>query len=1084
LSTATIHLPLDRVGRGEALTAFERDVLPGFTCWLIEEIERRRPDYLIPVETKGARVLEAALHYAAEELGTPITVPVLYGIALAYIDRAELAELRLLIIDDAVRTGANLEHHRRRAVNYGARDVQTIACIGDASEAHDGVECYLTAEQDVYRQYVSELAELVTARGLPPEVDHHVFEVRLPVRVAGAWGEIERMLSRFGALTVDAPAEAAEAISGMTLHFPRLPLEQVGGEGEAREEIDKIRLFPDLAENRFHVIPVRFPALRLAEGVKETDVIDPGEAAAIVARLLPRPTNPARLLLSEARTLNAKTLFRTISTGAEIESMIGFAALLRETFPEALIEAHPESFARLYGERCGSRVAAAVAAALDSSDPLPVGFLASEREPSAPRYLDDRVVETTERLITELRRMYDRARERPGHDRSARIGLSVPEIIAHFGDVDPLLVSRCIDFGMARTTLVPFTGFDGDGETCVQRKYRVSELPRGREAYADRDEERVEISEQVVALLCHNLIERCREEGRTSVAPAEMARLVAVMRPLVLARLAIALCVRPAVDRVERDDWESLPLFPEVMLCADGRPTSLEERISQSNLVEASGEGLVATPAFKALYLKGDLKVALAPSVETIEAEMKNLLSLLSPLPPAAREELLEGWAKSTDHRLGLTHVRHSLAAACALIEVPLRLIRRGSPHAATPDTAALVERHCRIAAKKIEQLTCEWEKPVKDKWGESSLRLERAAVVSMAAPERQLALYQLPSSLADLITGIGALCERLDRASEELWLDSAVAGQTAVEVTSTVVAYAAEVKGRLTSLEEGPVDPAPTPSEPMAALALAAEELFDLLRQVQALLAAMAGDYRGPKDARLVDPPFDKRNSSVLSLDIAGSRRHEREHRETHNAWKNEGLDIAAQWARALTGREGKHREGDDIWFEFAVGDEAVIAAALIQAQAEALASTGIDEISRDFHVAVDAGELEQANVGTTNGHCMDTVTKIAKAADRSAETTHVFVSPEAWRHCSTGLRDAGVRAPAWEREIVLDDETKMNVVAVDSGELLRRYCERLAELGQATSRTVGALPATEAPITSHAAETAEAGLGEAASD
>ena len=45
-------------------TAFERTLLPGFAAWAIEQIARWEPDYIVPAETKGARVLDAALTYA------------------------------------------------------------------------------------------------------------------------------------------------------------------------------------------------------------------------------------------------------------------------------------------------------------------------------------------------------------------------------------------------------------------------------------------------------------------------------------------------------------------------------------------------------------------------------------------------------------------------------------------------------------------------------------------------------------------------------------------------------------------------------------------------------------------------------------------------------------------------------------------------------------------------------------------------------------------------------------------------------------------------------------------------------------
>lgn len=1087
LPTALANPSLARVGRSPGLTAFERDVLPGFTRWLVAEIERRRPDVLIPVETKGARVLEAALRYAAEELGTPIAVPVLYGIALAYIDRARLAELRLLIIDDAVRTGANLEHHLERARNYGARDVQAITCIGDSSQEHDDVECYLSVDEDVYQQYVSQLAELVVVRGLPPEVDHHIFEVRLPVRVAGAWEELQRLLSRFGTLTIDGPESKRDEILGMTLHFPRLPAGKVHEEGE-RQEIDKLRFFPDLANNCFYAIPVRFPALRLPVGTTATAIVPKAEARAEVERLLPRSTNPAHLLIEEAKTLNAKTLFRAISTGAELESIIGFAAVLRQRFPGAEIEAHPESFARLYGAPCGARVAARVSDELRAPGLSAADAEALAGEAVEPRFFDQEVIDTTRRIVAELRRMYESHRADPDHDPAQRVGLSIPEIVAYLDDADRLLVSRSIDFGMAMTTLVPFTGFEQDDDTCVQRKYRVSEGPRGGELeeFMDRGDARVEVSEQTAALLCHNLIERC-ETGRGSVTSSEMALLVAIMRPLVLADQSIPLTVRPADDHVFEEDEEPPDLVPQVMLRDDEQPVCLEERASSSSYLDAPADDadghLRPSPLFKELYLDGQLAVALRPGVEVIEARMKILLSLLEPLAPEDRDPLLRGWAMSTDMRLGLTHVRHSLDTALGLLEKPLRLIRRAAPHVPSGGLAADVDACHRAAERKIELLRESWEKPGKDKWERPSLRLERAAVNSMAAPQKPLSLYQLPGALGGLIDALGLLVERLDQASAELWLDEEGDGQAASRAAELALGISAQVRQRLTSLSEDPADRTTAPPDAREAVELAARELLGTVRLVKAFLAAVTGVYRGPRDARLAAPELDKRNSSVLSLDIAGSRLHESEHPQTHNLWKNEGLDIAAQWGRALCGREGKHREGDDLWFEFAVGDSAVIAAACIQAQAAALASTEIDSISRTFHAGVDAGELEQGSLGSTNGPCMDRVTKIAKAADRTAKTTHVFISPEAWKHCSAGLRDGDVRVAEWEGEVRLDDErTTMSPIAVDAERLLRLYCERLAQLAEMIGPQIEAATEAERPIEATSARAAADEAGQAA--
>ncbi|HSK49691.1 MAG TPA: hypothetical protein VK889_04255 [Solirubrobacterales bacterium] len=1038
----------------------------------MEEVDRRRPDYLVPAETKGARVLEAVLRYAGDELGSPITVPVLYGTALAYMDPDTLGDLRLLVVDDAVRTGANLTHHKQRARNYGATDVQAVACIGDGAHEHDDVDCYLTVGEKTYAEYVWQLTELVAAQGLPPEVDHHIFEIRLPFRIAGIWGELQRLLSGYGHLTVDSSAHNRDEVLGMTLHFPRFAPRGSAGEGQ-RHEIDKIRFFPDLANNCFYAIPVKFPALELPPA-RIVDLVPISEARNQLEKLGLGEDGPATVLIEEAKTLNAKTLFRALSTGAEFESIRGFSRALWRAFPDATIEAQEESFERLYGPHCGRQVAAQVAVGLaaiakeEEGQPAESPTLESGFEPT---YLDEHVVKTTDEIVGALQDMYDRHREKPDHDPYERIGYSIPEIVKQLDYPDPVLASRCIDYGLAMTVLVPFTGFDEhEDRLCVERRYRVSEIKRGGEpeSYLDIGDARVELSEQVIALLCHNLIVRCRD-GRASISPSEIALLVAILRPLVLRGHAIPLVVEPRVEPVDpdaprgRDGEAGNDGVPQILLQKEERPIRFEERMSSSSYFCLDDEGhLTPSEHFTAEYDEGALPLNLRRSIEGIEARVKILLSLLDPLSPEERDQLMKGWAMSTDWRLGLTHVRHSLLAAIETMEKPLRLIQRGSSHPPSGGVAEEVDGYCAQASNKLELLGKPWEQSAKKRW-ESPLQLERGTLESMAAPLKPLTLYQLPDALSRLIAALGAMVARLDAVSVELGREPGAGDAENLAALATEVAI--EVRRKLTSLDDEAPQPSPALDDPRKAIQRAAGELSNTLRLLKAFLAAATGIYRGAQDARIARPPTDKRNSSVLSLDIAGSRAHEEKYPQTHREWRSDGLDVAAQWGRAFSGREGKHREGDDLWFEFAVGDAAVIAAACVQCQASALASTGLDAIKREFHAAVDAGELEEGNKGNTQGPCMDRVTKVAKACDRQADTNYVFVTKDAWTHCSADLRDAGVRDERWEAEAELDDGTPITPVAIDSERLLRRYCERLAELAAAVRARVG--EETSAPPT-----------------
>lgn len=1041
MSVTLVNPSLDRAGRGGGRTAFERNILPEFARWVIAQIEASRPDYLVPAETKGARILEAVLRYAREELGTPITVPVLYGTALAYLDPDELASKRLMLVDDAVRTGGNIAYHRWRARSYGAKEITAIACIGAGDGARRDVDCFLVVGEDLYREYVWQLTELVVARGLPPEVDHHIYEVRLPQRLTSCWEMLARLLSGYGTLTIDGPAERREELLGMTLHFPRLPGRPAAAFLDDFRAVDKLRFFPDLDHDCVYAVPVVFPPL-CVPGNEENRPILPDKALELVPDDLAASGGVGDLLIDHARTLNAKTLFRAASTAAEVDCLTSFASLLAGAFPGASVSAHPDSFARLYGEECGKVVAGRVAALINAAmaHPAAVSADGSSGGGEAQRtYLDRRVVETTRRIVDHLRGLYRRGREE-GRDASERIGLSVPEICAAFPDEPALLVSRCIDYGMAMTALVPFIGFEcGDGAATVERRYRVSEPLRGEEelAYEDVGDARVELSEQTVAVIAHNVIERSGPEV-CSADPELLAALIAILRPLVLESHSIPLKVVPGKEG------------PEILLADDEQRIGIYDKISSFFDYDLNSKGYVPTPDFLGPYREGTLPVEVRKSVEDIESRLEMLLPFLDDLKPAERDQLLSGWKMSTDHRLGLTFVRDALESALLELAASLRMVKRGRRHDHDVGLADAASERTQSAAANLEVLGGDWQRPAVDRWSER-LALERHFRDSLACPEKPLDFYALSEVLTDLTAELGILTERLSAASAGLWSDSCSA-ERAIEVAQLAVDLSARARRVLHSFDDTAPDvPDMAVRDPRDALAFAAARLEDTIKVVRALLAACAGAYRGPEDAHLRKPPHARRHAAVLSLDIAGSRAHEHRHPRGHDAWKNQGLNMAAQWARALGGWEGRNRFGDDLLIEFESGDSAALCGALVQCHAEALRSTGIDAISRRFHAGLDCGQIVSQTGGSTDGPCMDRVCFIAEECEDGSPTTDVYLTPEAWAFCSKAMQTESIQLDGWNKRISLDHgQTQLRPVAIDSHALLRRYTACLIGLSR----------------------------------
>ena len=251
-------------------------------------------------------MLEAVLTYARDELGAPIEVPVLYGSALSYVDREELRGSRAMLVDDACRTGKSLALLRATVARYEVADIQALACIGLDSDEPDRhrVDCYRNVDEALYQQYVWQLTELVVSRGLPPEVDHFLFELRFPDRLSITWRQLQALLTEYGELTVDGPANRRDELQPMTLHFPRLP--GLRGRLDVAPHRDgpiKSR-FPDQAGERAFAVPISLPALSLE--VPEGEDVPLDQARRKLREALGWANPLGELLLAEAEALSRR----------------------------------------------------------------------------------------------------------------------------------------------------------------------------------------------------------------------------------------------------------------------------------------------------------------------------------------------------------------------------------------------------------------------------------------------------------------------------------------------------------------------------------------------------------------------------------------------------------------------------------------------------------------------------------------------------------------------------------------------------------------------------------------------------------
>jgi len=1040
--------------------AFERTLLPGFARWFIERAEDLNPDLFVPAETKGARLLERVLRYARESLGVTIDIPILYSTALAYTDKDYLRGARVLIVDDAIRTGQNIARHRERTERYGARNITAMACIAygeDPSYDERPVECFRVVDDlQLYREYVWQLTELIATRGLPPEVDHHVLTLRLPERLPVALETLREALAGFGCLSVD---EWHAGVPGvLTLHFPELPgVLEHPSEGKVRiEGASKIRLFASAAGDEIHVVPMSFPALDLPEA--ESSDVGADRARELVRGWAQTETGIGELLVGQAWSHDAEMVFRALSTVTELNFLCGLARVLARAFPaqEISLVSQRELFAHLYGPEVGGLVAdridEAVRAALEEQ-PEPAGrdddAWGSEArgivEPDAD------VVQMTRNIAEHLKELYDKEARAQGPGLTDPVGQSLSEMAVSL-DLDTLLVSRCVDFGCSMTTLVPYVRVEPQ-ETgiSVRRKYRVSEINRAPgEPYEDLNDVRQQLSEETVAFVAHYLSTHSHQWHARPIPATIVGWLVAILRPLVLEPLGLALAMQ----------WQGEEVGA---VLRDGVPARTLLHPSASFVLEDGG--IVPTELFKRLSAQESLRIDRRRESVEIEDYLGPLAELIdSSSDEEGLRRMLAGWALSADGRLGLSYVDSDLESVLRSLDDLLKPSLREEPDSQPAvDPTTSVDELVDCARDKLELLKGNWGATVHACWPEPTRR-QGLLLKSIAAASDPATIYELVEALADLTSCAARLVAFVAHARIVAEAGDETPASTAI---AAVLADCAKVRRALSWLEgEGEAQVPEEPEEPYELIAAAATELSDVLALVRSFLAAVAGSYRGPRGARLLYERPLQRSGTVLYADLSGSRGHASKHGVTISSeWKNSGLNLIAQWAKAFGGREMKDREGDAIWLEFEEhGDPAVLCGAAVQQYAHALRSMDQPLQWWGLYVAVDHGDLLDRDGGNVMGPPCDRIVSLAKDRGQVEQALEdVTVSGDATARCSVSLHkrlsqlgpalaagDAQPNGHAVEGELA-------DASALDAEAAMRDLCERI----RATAAAVAARPA-----------------------
>ena len=566
-------------------------------------------------------------------------------------------------------------------------------------------------------------------------------------------------------------------------------------------------------------------------------------------------------------------------------------------------------------------------------------------------------------------------------------------------------------------------------------------------------------------MICHRLRTCCATYRDRPIPVDLLTDLVAILRPLVLAEHSIVLTTHPAVEGAR------------LVLLDSVSPLGLDEE--RSTMISVEDEGVVPTEEFRHLYEQKRLALDLDGSTEAIEAHVDLLAPLAEEVDADQLKTLRGGWSMSTDRRLGLSHVRASIDEALAELRRPLRLILSGERHERTRGVGDRVRKKVESAQAKLALLSGDWSAPALARWPRPGRR-EQRLLDSLGSPEKPATPYELSAAFAALAIKVGELVERLDASSALEWEDEG--GEASREIAATTLTWCATIRRALTSLSDDGYTPAP-PGDVREAITAAAAALLNVAEQLGAFVAAIAGVFRGPEDGEvLARATEEKRNVSILSLDLAGSTTYSDLHGpELGHLWKNEGLDMAAQWTRAFGAWPVSDRRGDDIVVEFEeVGDAAVLCGAAIQQHLAALHSTDADDLTWRARCGADCGQIHDGG-GNVTGTCIDRSAKLVKEGDPEGRSGKVFVTQEADGRCSPKLREQplaglGVEIELGKREGIAVTHRPF---LIDSGGVVRYFATRLASLAGLDSGSAPSLADIEAPLDIRPADEGEDAAG-----
>jgi len=1018
-------------------TPFERNILPRFSRWLAQILEETRPDVIMPVERKGAHLLDAALDYLRAEAAFPVRAQILNKRSVFFNEPSEWSGKTVLLLDDTVHSGRTLSAYKDALKVSGDPVVRMIACVGaplegeDANRrAQDAIRCFLEPAQRQYQEYVWQIAEHIVSRGMPPEVDHHVFRLTSDLSLKDFWPALLAILESQGELDIYDPS-ADGVVRGATLHWPHFMEAALPADGPIRKEgVVKIRLFADSRRNCVWVLPMAYPRIEMSS----TDVMSGVELEycrdALENSGIPQ-AQLGMLVLAEAKARPiqgaeaAEILFHAVSLSCETEATRRLKLVLRRSAIELgdpQISCDELSFVRLYGNRAGARIVSAVVKAI-SDDGANQGLPAAAGPQNAKAEHADRsklvgnyaVDVTTDSIAKTLKSRYLEGNRGKSERRNWQtVGMSFSELLV-VGPVakaeeSTLLLSRCIDYGCAITTLVPFVRVSRTGASnswTVDRTYRTSEsMPDITDKTEDLKTYMQEVAAETVAAVAHFLSRRSVRWGDRRPPLFVVEKVLAIL-----------------LAALDHDDESALVVVPQEhgpeiayeFGNIAGPTQQLLIRNMRTEHYVVLDDGVEATPAFVEGYERGTIRLNLRKSLPLLEAALGALVPVLDESDDVAA--LLTNWGSSSTGKLGLDFAMYDVDKALTELLAPINVIASGRPIVAAKllRSTKNARQYLGVAAHaKVEEFQKGWGGKIRERWPRP-IEVEKSLLGSILEPTEKDRIYSIARTFCRVLTRFTDLVDRIGSLDAAQSPQKDMFGTPLADTRTTAQSLLHDIDRLMIRLRTMRGDTRSLPHLPVGSQALSIQvgrefkETYDALRQ---FARAMACNYEGRRsvalDARAASAPrirtvvaADLKDSTTTGLTLPGS---------DYSRWENAGVSLIAQWGHAFGGKQIGSRRGDEIMMEFRDSDSALLCGCLVQEHLRSLRSIGAGDYRYVARIAVDSYEVHPGEGDNMTSSALDRaskLTKFEKVEDIAAGIAdRIWLTPEANNQLSDAAR------------------------------------------------------------------------------